>query len=130
MKIFRLLMLLSAVAFAPFAIGADSGSALGDRLVGVWREYSPSSNVVQFFRDGTTKLYLKKGEIRDLRSLDGKWIVSDSGMLAITYAVGEKVLTLEARLSYVGEEMILTEKSGEQTKHVKHVGPIPAIYVW
>ena len=128
MNSIRLLLLLFAFAFAPLSIGADAG--LGDRLVGVWREYFPSSNVVQFYKNGATKLYLKKGEIRDLRSLDGKWVISDAGMLAITYAVGEKSLTLEARLSYEGEEMILTEKNGDQTKHRKHVGPIPQIYVW
>ena len=128
MKTVRSLLLLFTFGFAPFAIGAEAG--LGDRLVGVWREYHPSSNVVQFLRDGTTRLYLRKGEIRDLRSLDGKWVISDSGMLAITYAVGDKSLTLEARLTYEGEEMILTEKNGDQTKHRKHVGPIPEIYVW
>lgn len=128
MKTTRLLLLLFTLGFAPFAAGADSG--LGDRLVGVWREYSPSTNIVQFFADGTTKLYLRKGEIRDLRSLDGKWTVSDAGVLSITYSLGEKSLTLEARLTYEGEEMILTEKSGDQTKHRKHVGPIPEIYVW
>jgi len=128
MKSVRLLLLILAFGFVPLAIGAEAG--LGDRLVGVWREYYPSSNVVQFYKDGTTKLYLKKGEIRDLRSLDGKWAISDAGMLSITYAVGEKTLTLEAKLSYEGEEMILTEKNGDQTKHRKHVGPIPQIYVW
>jgi len=128
MKTIRLLLVLFTFGFAPFAAGADAG--LADRLVGVWREYSPSSNIVEFSADRSTKLYLKKGEIRDLRSLDGKWTVSDTGMLSITYLVGEKTLTLEALLSYAGEEMILTEKSGEQTKHRKHVGPIPEIYVW
>jgi hypothetical protein len=128
MKILRLLLILSGLACAPVAIGADS--ALGDRLVGVWREYSPSSNIVRFEKDGSTKLYLKKGEIGDLRTLDGKWKVSDAGMLAITYTVGEKSMTLEARLSYQGEEMILTEASGEQTKHRRHTGPIPEVYVW
>ena len=128
MKSIRLLLLLFTFGFAPLSIGAEAG--LGDRLVGVWREYYPSSNVVQFFQDGTTKLYLRKGEIRDLRSLDGKWVVSDSGMLAITYAVGDKSLTLEARVSFENEEMILTEKNGDLTKHRKHVGPIPQIYVW
>lgn len=128
MKSIRILLLLFTFGFAPFAAGADTG--LGNRLVGVWREYSPSTNIVEFGADGTTKLYLKKGEIRDLRSLDGKWTVSDTGMLSITYVVGEKTLTLEALLSYAGEEMILTEKSGEQTKHRRHVGPIPEIYTW
>jgi len=128
MKIVRLLLLLSGFALAPFAIGADS--ALGDRLVGVWREYSPSSNIVRFEQDGSTKLYLRKGEIGDLRTLDGKWAISDDGMLSITYTVGAKSMTLHARLSYQGEEMILTEASGEQTKHRRHTGPIPEIYVW
>jgi hypothetical protein len=128
MKLIRLFLLLFTFGFAPLSIGAEAG--LGDRLVGVWREYHPSTNVVQFFRDGTTKLYLKKGEIRDLRSLDGKWVISDFGMLAITYAVGDKTLTLEARVSFDNEEMILTEKNGDQTKHRKHVGPIPQVYVW
>ncbi len=128
MKSIRLLLLLFTFGFAPLSIGAEAG--LGDRLVGVWREYHPSSNVVQFYKDGTTKLYLKKGEIRDLRSLDGKWVISDSGMLAITYAVGDKSLTLEARVTFDNEEMILTEKTGDQTKHRKHVGPIPSVYVW
>ena len=127
MRIARLL-LLYGLSFAPFAVGADS--SLGDRLVGVWREYSPSSNIVRFEKDGSTKLYLKKGEIGDLRTLDGKWSVSESGMLSVIYTVGAKSMTLEARLSYQGDEMILTEASGEQTKHRRHTGPIPEIYVW
>jgi hypothetical protein len=128
MSILRLLFLLSGLAFAPLAAAADV--SLGDRLVGVWREYSPSSNIVRFEKDGTTTLYLKKGEIGNLRTLDGKWTVSDTGMLSIVYTVGEKSMTLQARLSYEGEEMILTEASGEQTKHRRHTGPIPEIYVW
>jgi len=128
MRSIRLLLLLFTFGFAPSTIGAEAG--LADRLVGVWREYHPSSNVVQFYKDGTTKLYLKKGEIRDLRSLDGKWVITDTGMLAITYAVGDKSLTLEARVTFENEEMILIEKNGDQTKHRKHVGPIPQVYVW
>lgn len=128
MKSIRWLLLLFAFGFTPFAIGAEAG--FGDRLVGLWREYYPSSNVVQFFRDGTTKLYLRKGEIRDLRSLNGKWVVSNSGMLTIIYTVGDKSLMLEARLAYENEEMTLTEKNGDQTKHRKHVGPIPEVFQW
>lgn len=130
MRTMRPYLLLLGLMFATIAMGAGPVVTLGDRLVGVWREYHPSSNVVQFFPDGSTRLYLMKGEIQDLHSLDGTWNVSDAGMLSITYTVGEKSLTLEARLSYEGEEMILTEKSGERTKHRRHVGPIPAIYVW
>lgn len=128
MKALRIVLVLFGFAFVPFAIAADA--ALGDRLVGTWREYSPSSNIVRFEKDGATTLYLKKGEIGNLRTLDGKWTVSDTGMLSIVYTVGEKSMTLQARLSYVGEEMILTEASGEQTKHRRHTGPIPEVYVW
>jgi hypothetical protein len=128
MKTMRLLLVLLSLVFGPLAIAADA--SLGERLVGVWREYSPSSNVVQFDKEGNTRLYLKKGEIGNLHTLDGKWTVSDTGMLSITYTVGEKSMTLEARLSYEGEEMILTEASGEQTRHRRHTGPIPEIYVW
>lgn len=128
MKTMRLLFLLSGLALAAVAVAADS--ALGDRLVGVWREYSPSSNVVRFEKDGNTRLYLKKGEIGNLHSLDGKWTVGDSGMLSIVYTVGERSMTLEAMLSYEGEEMILTEANGTQTRHRRHVGPIPDIYIW
>lgn len=128
MKTLRLLLALSALAFVPIALAADA--ALGDRLVGVWREYTPSSNVVRFEKDGNTTLYLKKGEIGNLRTLDGKWTVDDGGMLSIVYTVGERSMTLQARLSYEGEEMILTEASGAQTRHRRHVGPIPEIYNW
>ena len=128
MKVLRVLALVCSFAFAPFTLAADA--SLGDRLVGVWREYSPSSNIVRFEKDGSTKLYLKKGEIGDLRTLDGKWIVSDDGMLSITYTVGEKSMTLQARLSFEGEEMVLTEASGERTRHRRHTGPIPEIYIW
>src|SRR5690349_12216681 len=97
MKTLRLLWWLCFVAFAPLAAAADG--TLGERLVGVWREYSPSSNVVKFDQDGTTTLYLKKGEIGNLRTLDGKWSVDDAGMLSIVYAVAGKTMTLRARLS-------------------------------
>lgn len=128
MKTLRFLLALSGLALALLAVAADS--ALGDRLVGVWREYSPSSNIVRFDKDGTTTLYLKKGEIGDLRTLNGKWNVDGSGMLSIVYTVGERSMMLQARLSYEGEEMVLTEASGERTKHRRHTGPIPEIYVW
>lgn len=130
MKTIRSLLFLFLFCFIPLAIGAEPTGSLGDRLVGVWREYQPTSNFVQFFPDGTIKLYLKKGEIKDLRSLDGSWVVSSSGVLTVTYTVGEKSLTLDASLTFENEEMILTQKSGEQTKHRKHVGPIPEVYIW
>jgi hypothetical protein len=128
MKTLRLLLWLSFFAFAPLALAADA--ALGDRLVGVWREYSPSSNIVRFDKDGTATLYLKKGEIGNLRTLDGKWSVDESGMLSVVYTVQGRSMTLQARLSYEGEEMVLTEAGGERTKHRRHTGPIPEIYVW
>jgi len=43
----RIIFDAARCAFAPFVIGADSPGTLGERLVGVWQEQSPSRNVVE-----------------------------------------------------------------------------------
>ena len=130
MKWIRLFVLMFCLPFAAVALGAESAATLSSRLTGMWMEYSPSSNLVRFERDGGTRLYLKKGEIGNLRALEGTWSVSESGILTVTYTVATKSITLEARLTFEGEEMVLTESDGAQTRHRRHTGPVPEIYLW
>ncbi len=48
------------------------------KLVGSWRARGPSDNLVNVFADGHITMYLRKGGIGDLRTLEGsgRWRVT------------------------------------------------------
>lgn len=131
------LALLAAVALAPPLLRAQPAAAQvrnaaepAAALSGWWEEYSPSSNIIQFQPDGTVRLYLKKGEIGNLRSLDGSWkLGGDKTTIQMVFSVAGKTLDRSAKLSFEGAEMVLTE-DGTQTRHRRHSGKLPATYIW
>lgn len=131
------LALLAALVLAPPLLRAPPAAAQtrnaaepAAALTGWWEEYSPSSNIVQFLSDGTVRLYLKKGEIGNLRSLDGTWkLGADDASIQMVFSVSGKTLDRSAKLSFEGAEMVLTE-DGTQTRHRRHSGKLPAIFAW
>lgn len=131
------LALLAALALAPPLLSAQPVVAqarnMADNaaaLAGWWEEYSPSSNIIQFLPDGTVRLYLKKGEIGNLRSLDGTWkLGDDKATVRMVFSVAGKSLDRSATLSFEGAEMVLTD-GGTQTRHRRHSGKLPAVYSW
>jgi hypothetical protein len=115
------------VATQHIAVAQDD---LRTQLIGMWDELHPSDNLVYFAKDGSWKLYLKKGEIGDLRSLNGNWILSNNGNLTLTFAIQDQAHIENTKLSFDGEEMVLTDAKGAETRHRRHKGPIPERFQW
>jgi hypothetical protein len=107
---------------------ADDGR-LSKQLVGKWMEYSPSSNLIAFDADGKVKIFLKKGEIGDLRSLNGTWTVK-GGMMTATFVMEGVPISNAGKLTFDKGEMQLIDKTGVVTHHRRHQGPIPSQYAW
>ena len=128
----RILRLLAIAAF--LSLGAQGAALAQDspraRLVGLWDEFQPGSNLVEFAGDGTWKLYLKKGEIGDLRTLNGEWTVNDEGVLTTVLVMQGQRKAMTSKLSFAEEEMILTDPRGGITRHRRNSGPIPAWFQW
>ncbi|GAB1264054.1 hypothetical protein [Aurantivibrio infirmus] len=99
-------------------------------LVGWWEEYSPSSNIIRFSPDGIVKLMLKKGEIGNLRSLDGTWEMSDDGAIQMVFSANGKTLSRNGTIIFVNDEMILIDENGSKTKHRRTTDVLPEQYVW
>lgn len=99
-------------------------------LVGRWEEFTPSSNIVEFVADGTIKLYLTKGEVGTLHTLDGTWKMEDGDSVRMVFSVDGRTLARTAKLSFSGQEMVLTDGGGRQSKHRRHSGKLPDKYVW
>ena len=137
MKSIRILLALalSCVFLAPAALAADELSAAEKRLVGVWQEYEPASNVVQFFPDRTMRIYLTKEERDQMRAnfIPATWVVSPDNMLSLTFTgKNGKGFTQTIKLEYKGKEMWLVDEKRPTTKHhrLKGAEDIPAIYKW
>lgn len=130
---FFALILSMLIVFGSASVQANDASQLKttSMLTGYWEEYSPSSNIVLFTADGTVKIMLKKNEIGDLRTLDGKWkMVSDDTINMTLSAHGQTFFSADTKIIFRNNEMILIDKNGDQTKHRKHSGKLPPQYVW
>lgn len=114
------------LATGPAALAEEN---LRAKVAGMWDEVPPGENLVSFTQEGACKLYLKKGEIGELRSMDGTWTVGDDGKLEITFTVNGQTLTQNAKVKFEGEEMVLTDEKGLETRHRRHIGPIPDKYL-
>jgi len=128
MKLFRIPVLLFAF-FITTTPATANDNRLSKELVGVWMEYSPSSNLVSFAADGKVKLYLKKGEIGDMRAMLGTWTIKN-GVMTATFIMNDVPISNAGRVSFENGEMLLTGSNGVVTRHRRHHGPTPAIYVW
>lgn len=144
------LSLAVSVVFAqdkPGAAGADATSApattmaessgtrlasLRVRLIGQWEEFSPSQNFVDFHEDGRVAVYLKKGEIGDLKTLDGTWSIDDEQQLRVDFTVNGQTFGRMAGLRFENDEMLLQEldATGNITRHRRREGPLPEDYRW
>jgi len=128
MRSFARVVLIAFVCLAaahPRALADDAA-----KLVGLWHEYSPSDNLVNFLADGRVVMYLRKGEIGDLHTLEGKWSLAQDGMLTVTFTALGKSVTQTNKMTFAGEEMIITDDKGEETKHRRYTGPLPAWTQW
>ena len=122
---FVLIAFVCLVAAQTRAVADDAG-----KLVGMWHEYTPSDNLVSFSADGRVVMYLRKGEIGDLRQLDGKWTLASTGDLTVTFEALGRSVTQTTKLTFEGDEMILTDDKGQETKHRRQSGPMPEWTQW
>jgi uncharacterized protein (TIGR03066 family) len=122
---FVLIAFLCLVAAHTRAAADDSG-----KLVGLWAEYTPSDNLVNFTADGRVTMYLRKGEIGDLHTLDGKWTLAGNGSLTVKFVANGQSIEQTTQLSFPGDEMVLTDEKGELTKHRRYTGALPAWTQW
>jgi hypothetical protein len=137
MKSIRILffLALSIISFAPAAMGADELSSTEKRLVGIWQEYEPSANVVQFYPDHTVRIYLTKEEREKMKTnfIQANWTLSSDSVLTLNLAgPNGKTFSQSANLAYKGDEMWLVGEGKPTIKHhhLKGEGDIPAIYKW
>src|SRR3974390_1800600 len=103
----RLVLIALFCLVAAPAFAQNDGDAA--KLVGTWHEYKPGDNLVRFTADGQGQMYLRKGEIGDLRSVEGTWALAKDGMLTVTFSANGRSFSQAAKLSFDGDEMILTD---------------------
>lgn len=128
--LFVLLLLLSLAAPLPLAHAAPpKAKAVKEQLAGTWLELAKSDNLFIIKADGSYRLLLKKGEIENLHFLAGTWSLDADSKLTLKVKVGSEVITSEAKVSFEGEELILTNESGP-TKHRRVKGPVPERFEW
>jgi hypothetical protein len=121
-------ILIVALALICPAFHADAADR--EKVVGMWAEIHPKDNMVYFAKDGTWKLYLKKGEIGDLHSLDGKWELTPEGRIKIVLTMNGQTKSFSSKLKFDGEELVLVEDDGAETRHRRHKGPLPERFQW
>ena len=126
-RLAKILALSFCLGFAASDVPAQN--ILDKRVVGTWHEYTPTDNLIAFAKDGSWKLYLKKGEVGELRTLGGKWWVEE-GMLIVVIIKDSQHQRTSALLSFEDGEMVLTDAAGVKTRHRRHKGPIPRQYRW
>ena len=123
----RIFLMLAFVAAMPLVLRAEDNAT---KLLGMWREFSPGDNLVEF-KPGTVSMLLRKGEIQDLHTMDGTWTLSPDGTtLTLTFKVGGQDRTLSATLAFTGDEMVLTDDTRIPTRHRRHTGPLPDWAKW
>jgi len=138
MKTTRFLLFLlafSGAAFSPAAVAAEPLTASEQGLVGVWQEYSPSSNVTQFYQDRTMKIYLTKEEGARMKThwIEATWSVSPENMLTLSFSANGKSFSQSAKLDWENEEMWLTQENdgtAVTTKSRRITGGLPAKFRW
>jgi len=104
----------------------------GDReqLIGMWVETHPRDHIVHFAEDGSWKLHLKKNELADYHSLEGTWTISPDGKLRVTLHLNGKTQIFSTRMKFNGEELLLVDDNGTETRHRRHQGALPERFQW
>lgn len=116
--------------FGHTAFADETKSEQSVKLTGWWKEFSPSSNLIHFAQDGSVRIMLRKGEIGNLRSLNGTWKITKKNIVHLVFHARGKTMERDEKLSFKGDEMILTNWKGAKTRHRRHSGPLPEKYDW
>ncbi len=129
MKSLKSFLAVLCFTFAvPLASPADAPTR--EQLIGMWLEIHPADNLMYFAKDGTWRMYLKKGEIGDLRTLDGTWTLEAGGKMTYTFKVEDKTIVIKATVSYDGDELELSGEDGTVSRCRRHKGSLPDRFNW
>ena len=121
-------LLIFAVALVSPAFQVYAGDR--EQFIGMWQETHPRDHIVVFAEDGSWKLHLKKGELSDLHSLGGTWRFLPDGRVQVSLTLNGNTKAFTSRLKFDGEEMVLVDPDGTETRHRRHKGPIPERFQW
>ncbi len=133
MKILRVLffVVLSGIGFAPAAFGADALNQSEQRMIGIWQEYEPGENVVEYFADHTMKIYLteEEGGSQAMHWIEAHWQIDQDNMLTLTIMVNGKPHSEKVKLSFENDEMWLEDEDDVVTKQ-RRISAVPAKFKW
>ena len=122
------LFMIGLIAVRPSAVHAES---LKEKIVGTWLETGKSDNLVSLKADGSYRIFLKKGEIDDRHFLEGTWSLTPDMIITLRIKVPSgKTQDFHAKVSFEGEEMILTDEDKVVTRHRRLKGAVPDRFVW
>jgi len=99
------------------------------QLIGLWQEVKESSAIIHFQKDGTFKIYLRKGELAGRRTIDGHWKIKNNKMKVIIDPDGINAID-ELSISFENDELYITDTYGDVIKHRRLNGEIPEEYNW
>jgi hypothetical protein len=134
MKTIKLLftMLALTLSFAPDALAVEELKANEKQMLGLWEEYAPGSNCVEFFDNHTMKIYLTEEEGKDSGGdhfVQANWSLDEKNVMTLTIAMGEQSFKQSAQVVFENGEMWLKEQDGSTTKN-RRIKAIPAKYKW
>ena len=134
MKTFKLLLLLlvTTLSFAPAAQAAEELKPNEKQMLGLWEEYAPGANCVEFFDDHTMKIYLTAEEGKDTGGdhfVLANWSMDEKNVMTLTIAMGEQSFKQSAQVVFENGEMWLKEQDGSTTKN-RRIKAVPAKYKW
>jgi hypothetical protein len=133
MKTIKLLALLlvSGLWFAPAAQCTDALSDNEKRMIGIWEEYEPGVNVVQFYADHTMKIYLTEAEGKDqkMHFIQADWSLDKDNIMTLTITVNGQSIAQKTKVTFEKGEMWLSGDDTATTKQRK-ITEVPKRYMW
>ena len=101
-------------------------------LVGIWQEYEPASNLVQFFPDHTMRIYLtrEEGGALNLHWIGGSWSLAPDLTLTMTLSANGNSMTDRVKVTFEQGEMWLLDAHQAATRHRRLSGEMPARFRW
>lgn len=87
------------------------------KMIGAWQEIEGHKSVVEFFQDGTYRDRPFEGSDR---TFEGKWTIGKNDRLKIEYIQKETTKTNEVDLKFEGDEMIIIEDDGRETRYKRY----------
>jgi uncharacterized protein (TIGR03066 family) len=105
-------------------------ASLRARIVGSWEEISPGKNFVDIRADGGFVLHLKKGEIGEMKQLEGTWTLDGDRTFQASMSVAGQSIVRVSTVTFDGDEMLFTDDHAQVTRHRRHSGDLPPEYRW